>query len=144
MFYNKIILIGNLTKDPELRYTPAGLAVSSFQIAVNESFKKGDEKQEETLFIGVKVFGRQAETTSEYLSKGSGVLVEGRLTENKWEADGQKKSRFEVVASNVRFMPRKTGKSDYSGGGSSGASGGSSGGSDDARVPSESTDLEPF
>ena len=136
MFYNKIILIGNLTKDPELRYTPAGLAVSSFQIAVNESFKKGDDKQEETLFIGVTVFGRQAETTSEYLSKGSGVLVEGRLKESKWEADGQKKSRFEVVANNVRFMPKKTGKSDYSGG--------ASGGGDDARVPNESTDLEPF
>jgi len=144
MFYNRIILIGNLTKDPELRYSSAGLAVSSFQIAVNESFKKGDEKQEETLFIGVTVFGRQAETASEYLSKGSGVLVEGRLKESKWETDGQKKSRFEVIANNVRFMPKKTGNSDYSGGGSGGRSGGASGGSDGSRVPDESTDLEPF
>jgi single-strand DNA-binding protein len=138
MFYNRIILIGNLTKDPELRYATTGTAFCSFRMAVNEPVKKGDEKQAETLFIDVTVFGKQAEAASEYLSKGSGVLVEGRLRERKWEADGQQKSRFEVVAFLVRFMPKKTAKSDYSGGG------GTSSGGGDARPPDESTDLEPF
>jgi single-strand DNA-binding protein len=77
--YNKIILIGNLTKDPELRYTPQGTPVASFRIAVNHKYKQADEIKQETMFIDNVVFGRQAETCSKYLNKGSAVLVEGRL-----------------------------------------------------------------
>lgn len=105
--YNRIILIGNLTKDPELRYTPQGTPVSNFRIAVNSRYKQADELREETLFIDVVVLGKQAESCSQYLNKGRAVLVEGRLKERKWESEGQQKSKFEVIAQNVRFLSRK-------------------------------------
>ncbi len=130
--YNRIILIGNLTKDPELRYTPNGAAVSTFRIAVNTRYKQGEDNREETLFIDTVVFGKQAENCSEYLSKGSQVLVEGRLQERRWESDGQQKSKFEVIAQNVRFLAR------------TGSGSRSDTTSPDAIPPSETTDLEPF
>lgn len=99
--------MGNLTRDPEMRYTPQGTQIASFAIAVNSRIKQGEEWKEETLFIDVNVFGKQAESCGEYLSKGNGVLVEGRLQENKWEADGQQKSKMRVVAQTVRFLPKK-------------------------------------
>ena len=105
--YNKVILIGNLTKDPELRYTAQGTAVASFRLAINSKFKSGEEMKEETLFIDVTVWGKQGETVSQYLSKGSQCLVEGRLNENSWESDGQKRTKMEVVASTVRFLGKK-------------------------------------
>lgn len=131
--FNRIILIGNLTKDPELRYTPNGAAVSTFRIAVNTRYKQGEDNREETLFIDTVVFGKQAENCSQYLSKGSQVLVEGRLQERRWESDGQQKSKFEVIAQNVRFMSKRTGPSQpaYSQ-------------DSDAIPPDEATDLEPF
>jgi len=131
--FNRIILIGNLTKDPELRYTPNGAAVSTFRIAVNTRYKQGEDNREETLFIDTVVFGKQAENCSQYLSKGSQVLVEGRLQERRWESDGQQKSRFEVIAQNVRFMSKRTGPSQsaYSS-------------ENDTIPPDEATDLEPF
>src|SRR3990172_8626582 len=107
--YNRIILIGNLTKDPELRYTPQGTPVASFRIAVNSRYKQAEESREETLFIDVVTFGKQAETCSQYISKGKSVLVEGRLQERRWEADGQQKSKFEVIAQTVRFLSKKGG-----------------------------------
>ena len=104
---NKVILLGNLTRDPELRYTPGGTAVSSFGLAVNRRYRQGDESKEEVCFIDVVTFGRQAETVGEYLSKGSMALIEGRLQWRSWENEaGQKRSKHEVVASNVQFMPR--------------------------------------
>src|SRR3989337_1915745 len=106
--YNRIILIGNLTKDPELRYTPQGTPVASFRIAVNSRYKQGEESREEALFSDVVTFGKQAETCSQYLNKGKSVLVEGRLQERKWESDGQQRSKFEVVAQTVRFLSRKS------------------------------------
>jgi len=102
--YNKIILIGNLTKDPELRYTPKGTPVGTFRIAVNNRLSK--EKQE-TLFIDVIAFGKVAESSSKYLEKGSSVLVEGRLHERHWETDGQQRTKYEVLANAVRFLSRK-------------------------------------
>jgi len=102
--YNKIILIGNLTKDPELRYTPKGTPVGTFRIAVNNRLSK--EKQE-TLFIDVIAFGKVAESSSKYLGKGSSVLVEGRLHERHWETDGQQRTKYEVLANAVRFLSRK-------------------------------------
>ena len=102
---NRVYLLGNLTRDPELRYTPAGTAVTSFGFAVNRRYRQGEETREETCFVDVVVFGRQAETVSEYLSKGRQALVEGRLTWRTWEADdGTRRSKHEVVAQNVQFI----------------------------------------
>jgi len=137
--FNKIILIGNLTKDPELRYTPQGTAVASFRIAVNSKIKQQGELKDETLFIGVVVFGKQAESAGQYLSKGRSVLVEGRLQERSWEKDGQKHSRIEVVASSVRFLSKKTGAAET---GDSALRAVDS--AEDIAPPEETTDLEPF
>jgi single-strand DNA-binding protein len=131
--YNKIILIGNLTKDPELRYTPQGTPVCTLRLASTTKYKSGDSMKDETLFIDVIVWGKQGETAAQHLGKGRSVLVEGRLQERRWESDGQKRSKFEVVASSVRFLGRKG-----EGGPQEGI------GEDDLTPPSETTDLEPF
>lgn len=103
--YNRVILMGNLTRDPELRYTPGGTAVANFAIAVNRRFKTEDEVREEVDFFDIVVWGKQAENCSEYLSKGRSVLVEGRLQQNRWEtSEGQKRSKVEVVANTVQFL----------------------------------------
>lgn len=104
---NKVILLGNLTRDPELRYTPSGTPVSSFGLAMNRRYRQGEDWKEEVCFVDVVVYGRQAETVGEYLNKGSMALVEGRLQWRSWENEtGQRRSKHEVVASNVQFMPR--------------------------------------
>lgn len=111
--FNKVILIGNLTRDPELRYTPQGTTVCNFGIAVNHKYKQAEEMKEEVTFINVVVFGKQADTCGQYLNKGRAVLIEGRLQERRWETeDGQKRSRHEVIAQNVRFMPKRQGPAD--------------------------------
>jgi single-strand DNA-binding protein len=100
--------MGNLTKDPELRYTPKGVSVSEFGLAVSRRFRQGEELRNEVCFIDIVVFGKQAENCKQYLTKGSGVIVDGRLNQNRWEtADGQKRSKHEVVALNVTFMPKR-------------------------------------
>ncbi|MEW6214155.1 MAG: single-stranded DNA-binding protein [Nitrospirota bacterium] len=133
--YNKIILIGNLTKDPELRYTPQGTPVASFRLAVNYRYKQsaggGDEIKQEAMFIDNVVFGKQAESCSKYLNKGSSVLVEGRLHERRWESNGQHRSKFEVIAQSVRFLSKKVGIQEQAAEG-------------DIVPPEEITDLEPF
>lgn len=103
---NKVFIMGNLTRDPELRYVPSGTAVASFTIAVNRVYtSQAGEKKEEVSFIRVVVWGRRAEVCGEYLSKGSPVFVEGRLQSRSWEAqDGQKRSTIEVIADNVQFL----------------------------------------
>ncbi|RMD52263.1 MAG: single-stranded DNA-binding protein [Nitrospirae bacterium] len=108
--YNKIILVGNLTRDPELRYTPQGTSICTFRIAVNTPYKQQNgESKDETLFIDVVTFARQAEVCGQYLSKGRTVLVEGRLRENRWESeDGQKRSKYEVLAQSVKFVSKKS------------------------------------
>ncbi len=106
--FNKVILIGNLTKDPEIRYTPSGTAVSSFGLAVNHRYKQGDEMRDEVCFIDIVVFGKQAENSGQYLSKGQSIVVEGRLQQRRWETDdGQKRSRHEVVAQSVRYLSKR-------------------------------------
>ena len=112
---NVVILAGRLTRDPELRYTPGGMAVATLGFAVTNRFKQGEEWKEEPCFVDVTVFGRQAETSSEYLSKGSPALIEGRLNYRKWEKDGQTRSKLDVVASRVQFLG--TGKGGPRGGG---------------------------
>lgn len=103
---NKVLLIGNLTRDPELRYIPNGSAVTSFTVACNRVYKlQSGEKKEEVSFIRVVVWGRMAETCGEYLKKGRPVFVEGRLQSRSWDGpDGQKRSATEVIALNVQFL----------------------------------------
>lgn len=103
---NKVFIMGNLTRDPELRYVPSGTAVATFTIAVNRVYtSQAGEKKEEVSFIRVVVWGRRAEVCGEYLSKGSPVFVEGRLQSRSWESqDGQKRSTIEVIADNVQFL----------------------------------------
>ncbi len=104
--FNKIFLIGNLTKDPELRYTPQGTAVVNLRLAVNRRFKnKNQELKEETCFVTVVVWSRQAEACNQYLHKGSSVFVEGRLQSRSWEDNaGQKRSVIDVRADRVQFL----------------------------------------
>lgn len=103
---NRVFLMGNLTRDPELRYVPSGTAVTSFDIAVNRVYTlQSGEKKEEASFFRVVVWARRAEVCAEYLTKGSPVFVEGRLRSRSWEAqDGQKRSTIEVIAQNVQFL----------------------------------------
>ncbi len=132
--FNKVILIGNLTKDPELRYTPQGTPVCSMRIASTTKYKSGDSMKDETLFIDVVVWGKQGESAAHHLGKGRSVLVEGRLQERRWESDGQQKSKFEVVAQAVKFLyGAKKGTGQESGGGEG-----------EFPPPDETTDLEPF
>ena len=104
--FNKVLLIGNLTRDPELRYVPSGTAVATFTVAVNRVYtSQAGEKKEEVSFIRIVVWGRRAEVCGEYLSKGSPVFIEGRLQSRSWEGqDGQKRSTMEVIADNVQFL----------------------------------------
>ncbi|HKA34748.1 MAG TPA: single-stranded DNA-binding protein [Candidatus Binatia bacterium] len=103
--YNKVILLGNLTRDPALRYTPAGLAVCEFPLAVTHRYRINDELKEEVCYIDVVVFGRSAEPVKEHLRRGARALVDGRLTQRRWETpEGQKRSKYEVVAATVQFF----------------------------------------
>ncbi len=103
---NKVFLMGNLTRDPELRYTPAGLAVASFGIAINRAWTaKTGEQKEEVCYVDINIFGRRAEVIGEYFSKGNPIFIEGRLQFNQWETkDGQKRSTLRVVADNFQFI----------------------------------------
>lgn len=103
---NRVFLIGNLTREPELRYTPNDTAVASFGLALNRSYKdRNGEWQEETDFVDITVWGRQAENASQYLDKGSRVFLEGRLDHQTWETDeGDRRSKLEVTAQRVIFL----------------------------------------
>lgn len=103
---NKVLLIGNLTRDPELRYIPSGSAVATFTLAVNRFYTTpSGEKKEQSSFIRIVVWGRRAEVCGEYLSKGSPVFVEGRLQSRDWQTqDGQKRNTVEVIADNIQFL----------------------------------------
>ena len=103
---NKVFLMGNLTRDPEVRYAPNGTAVTNFSIAINRQYTlETGEKKEDVCFVKVVVFGKYAEVCGEYLTKGRAVLVEGRLQSRSWEGkDGQKRNTLEVVANNVQFL----------------------------------------
>jgi single-strand DNA-binding protein len=110
MYINKVMLFGNLTRDPEVRALPSGSNVCSFSIATNRVFRKQDgSKQEEVQYHNIVVFGRQADTCAQYLKKGSSVYIEGRLQTRSWDSDKGKQYRTEVVADVVQFGPRATG-----------------------------------
>jgi single-strand DNA-binding protein len=104
--FNKVMLIGNLTRDPQLSYTPSQTAVVDFGLAVNRRWTGRDgEKKEETCFVDCTAFGRQAETINKYLTKGRSVFVEGRLTFSSWTAqDGTKRNRLKVTVENFQFL----------------------------------------
>ena len=103
---NKVLLVGNLTKDPELRFVSSGQAVANLRLAINRKYKAGSgEWKEEVCYVGVEVWGKSAEACGEYLKKGSPLLVEGRLKLKEWTAqDGQKRSMLEVVSERVQFL----------------------------------------
>jgi single-strand DNA-binding protein len=106
--FNKVIVMGNLTRDPELRYTPSGVPVSNFGLALNRRYQNGQGSDvEEVSFVEITAWGKQAEVCAEYLAKGSPVLLEGRLRQDRWEtADGDRRSQLKVVAESVKFLPR--------------------------------------
>jgi single-strand DNA-binding protein len=105
---NKVFLMGNLTKDPELKYIPSGSAVTSFGMAINRKFKAKDgSMKDDVCFVNITVWGKTAENCNEYLSKGSPVFVEGRLQYRSYEKDGQKRNVLDVVADRVQFLSGK-------------------------------------
>ena len=102
---NKVLLMGNLTRDPEVKYTPKGTAVGDLGIAINDSYKAQDGTIKETVtYVDVEVWGRQAETCKQYLTKGRPVFVEGQLRLDQWEQQGEKKSQMKVRADRVQFL----------------------------------------
>ncbi len=110
MYLNKVMLIGNLTRDPELKSIPSGMKVTNFSIATNRVWRdKEGAKKESTEFHNVVVFGRQAETVAQYMKKGSNIMVEGRLQTRSWEAEGKKNYRTEIIADNIQFGSRGSG-----------------------------------
>ena len=145
--YNKVILIGNLTRDPELKYTQSGMAVVEIGLAVNRKYRNRNtnEMVEETTFVDIEGWGKQAEVFHQYMSKGRPVFIEGRLKLDRWETqDGQKRSKLRVVMENFQFLggggeaspraPRRESRpvnvSEGSPGGQSGQSGGNRGAED--------------
>jgi single-strand DNA-binding protein len=138
---NKVQLMGNITRDPEVRYTPKGTAVTDISLAINRSFNSDDgERREETTFVDITFWGRQAEVIGEYMKKGRPLYVEGRLQLDSWEdkTSGQQRSRLKVVGENFQFLggreeggggggsgggqSRSAGQASYSGGGGGGGS----------------------
>jgi len=107
MSLNSVNIMGNLTRDPELKYTNSGKSVCNLSIANNRVYSKGTEKVTEVSYFDVEVWGAVAENCAKYLSKGSGIIVEGRLRQERWEKDGKTQSRVRISANNIHFMPRK-------------------------------------
>lgn len=123
--FNQVVLVGYLTRDPEIKYTPSGTAVANFGVATNRKY--GEDKQE-TFFGEIIAWGKLAETCSQYISKGSKVLIAGRLKTEQWEKDGNKKSKTRIVADQVRFLDSKKEKDSET----------------STLPPQESTYVEPF
>ncbi|MFQ5673610.1 MAG: single-stranded DNA-binding protein [Nitrospinales bacterium] len=105
--FNKVLLMGNLTRDPELRFIASGTAVASFGMAINRKYKQGDDWKEDVCFVDITVWGKQAENCAEYLNKGRAVFIEGYLRLNSWQTEtGEKRNKLEVVANTVQFLNR--------------------------------------
>ncbi len=116
MSLNSVNIMGNLTRDPELKYTPSGKGVCSLSIANNRVYNKGNERVTEVSYFDVEVWGPTADNCVKYLKKGSGIIVEGRLKQDRWEKDGKTQSRVRITANSVHFMPKRA---DEGGAGSS-------------------------
>ncbi len=121
--YNRVMLMGNITRDIELRYLPSGMAVSEFGLAVNEKRKNNDGQWvDDVNFFDITLFGRTAEVASEYLSKGSPIFIEGRLKHDTWEKDGQKRSKVKVIGEKMQMIGgRHEGGGSHSGNNPSGS-----------------------
>lgn len=131
MYINKALIFGNLTRDPEMKTLPSGMSVTSFGLATNRVYNDRDGKrQEQTEYHNIVVFGRQAETTAQYLKKGSSAYVEGRLQTRSWEQDGVKRYSTEIVADRVQFGPRGG-----EGGGSASSSSAANGANNAPKLP---------
>lgn len=149
--FNKVLLMGNLTRDPELRYMPSGTAVASFGLAVNRRYRtQSGEDREDTVFVDVTSFGRQAEVISEYMAKGRPIFIDGRLHLDRWEdkQSGQPRSKLTVTVENFQFVGAPPGNRGGSqGGGGRGSQGGGGRGSQesgDSRQGQSSDDDIPF
>ena len=144
--FNKVILLGNLTRDPELRYTPQGAAVCEFALALNSVYtnKQTGQKVEEVSYIDLVAWGKTGETIAEYMKKGRQIMVEGRLKQDRWEAqDGKKMSKVRVTAENVQFVgSRPAGEGGAPGGGGAGKGGGAPA-PEDGPPPGQEEDI-PF
>ena len=142
--FNKVILLGNLTRDPQVRYTPSGTAVTDIGLAVNRTWfdKQTNSRRDETTFVDVTLWGRQAEVAGEYLAKGRQVLIEGRLQLDTWDdkETGQKRSKLRVVGESMTMVG---GKPDGARSGGGGGGGGSSGGGP-SREPQPSAPEDSF
>lgn len=121
--FNRVILVGNLTRDPELRYIPSGTAVSDIVLAVNDRVKRGDQWVDDATFVDITLWGRTAEIANEYLSKGAPVLIEGRLKLDRWEKEGQKHSKLKVVCDRMQMLGGKDSGRGGRGGGGAGSAG---------------------
>lgn len=137
--YNRIILVGNLTRDPELSYTPSNTAICKFGMATNHKWRDRDQNtKEEVCFVDCVLFGKSAETFNQYMSKGRSVLVEGRLTLNQWTSqEGQKRSKHEVFVENFTFMGGGRGGQEAGETATAGASTGDGGGYDQPPPPKD-------
>src|SRR4249920_2982234 len=143
--YNRVILVGNLTRDPELRYIPSGTPVSEIGLAVNDRVKRGDQWVDEVTFVDVTLWARTAEIANEYLSKGSSVLIEGRLKLDRWEKDGQKHSKLRVVGERLQMLGARGGGGPGGGGGGGGrARGGGDTASQYGGEPSQYDEADQF
>ncbi len=141
--FNKVVLMGNLTRDPELRSTPSGQQVASFSLAVNRTWKNANGEQQEAVdYVDCNAWGKAGEIISQYMQKGRGILVSGRLQQRSWEQDGQKRSKIEVVVEDFNFVGGGDGPSD--GGGSSAPAPKSATKSDDAPASSGALSDEPI
>jgi single-strand DNA-binding protein len=125
--YNRVVIVGNLTRDVELRYTPTGTAVTDIALAINDRVKKNDQWVDEVNFFDVTLWGRTAEVAGEYLSKGSSVLIEGKLKQDRWEQEGKTRSKVKIVGEKMQMLSSRN---------AGGAGGRPSG-------PSTSTDATP-
>ncbi len=126
------MVIGNLTRDPEIKALPSGIKVCNFSVATNRTWKdKNGAKQESADYHNIVVFGRQAEIVAQYMKKGSSIMVEGRMQTRSWDADGGKKYRTEVIADRIQFGPRAAG------------TGGSYAGSTDQDNPQDAPEMKP-
>lgn len=134
MYLNKAIVIGNITQDPELKSLPSGVKVTNFSVATNRKYKDSNDEWQETVeFHNVVVFGKTAENVAQYMSKGSHILVEGRLQTRSWEADGVKKYRTEIIADQIQFGRK----------GSSDSSSSNSSSSDNSQADDVASNINP-
>ncbi|OGS44796.1 MAG: hypothetical protein A2539_04200 [Elusimicrobia bacterium RIFOXYD2_FULL_34_15] len=110
--FSKVILMGNVTRDPEIRFGSSGTAIASFSVGINRKYKIADGSlKEETCFVDITFFGKQAETCQKYVHKGDSIVIDGRLHQDSWEGkDGQKRNKIGVIGERLHLMPKRTGK----------------------------------